>query len=319
MRKKKKGPLILVIAVSLIAAFGFNSYIKKLQKEKQQAILMGAQNAANTQTAQVKGTKVYVAKIDIPVNVLIEDPMVELKTYPDNLLPGEGFFTEKDKVKILGKVAKLNLMKGDLLLKNKLTRPEDASNLSHNIPRGFRALTIEVDKVKSVAGFVRQGDYVDIVSSARVQGKMVTKTMLQNIKVLAIDHSFSTEPQLVEDPKTKQKTVPRGQVPKLVTLAVPLWAVEKILAVEKSGGKDGFRLVLKNYKDAPHKDDEGEPVTGTLVDTSGYSENELFSYALPEEASKVDDKSKRSGSSTIAKSVVRIHRGNDVRTIVLNN
>jgi pilus assembly protein CpaB len=322
MKKRKKGPLIVVIVISLFAAFGFNSYIKKIKEQAQKDIITGATPAAGTVTpaAPTDALKVWTAKINIPVNVLVEPNMLDLKDFPRSVLK-EGYYTKEQINEIVGKVAKFNLFAGDLVIADKLAKMVDASSLSHNIPQGFRALTIELDKVKSIAGFLNQGDFVDVVASVRIGNSMVTKTILQNVAVLAVDRNFSREPQFVVDPKTQQKTVATNAEPKLVTLAVPLWAVEKILAIEKSGlGKEGFRLVMKSYKDSPREDDQGKPIEGSMEQTTGFSETELFNFNNPEGAQVVslDEKKVEGVNSTLDKTVVRIHQNSGMQKVVLN-
>jgi pilus assembly protein CpaB len=58
----------------------------------------------------------------------------------------------------------------------------------------MRAVTVRVDDVVGVAGFLLPGNTVDILASRkRGQGRAITETILQNIKVLAVDQTASSE------------------------------------------------------------------------------------------------------------------------------
>ena len=119
-----------------------------------------------------------------------------------------------------------------------------ASPLAAIIPEGKRAITVAVNDVVGVSGFILPGSRVDIIASEGGQ----PKTILQNIKVLAVGQSVSQEKN---DP---------------VQVSVVTLEVDPIQA-EIISNAQGLRLTLRN------------PVDSILV-----AEKEAMKPALPEKA-----------------------------------
>jgi pilus assembly protein CpaB len=78
------------------------------------------------------------------------------------------------------------------IIASKVSAPNQQASLSTVIEQGKRAVTVAVDDVRGVAGFIFPGDFVDVVltrtnSSAGPQD--VAEVILQHVKVLAIDQT----------------------------------------------------------------------------------------------------------------------------------
>jgi len=85
---------------------------------------------------------------------------------------------------VLGKVVQREFVAGEIILKSQVKDTLGGSNLSALITTDMRAVSVRVDDVMGVAGFVLPGNKVDIIA---VQDDGITETLLKNIKVLAID------------------------------------------------------------------------------------------------------------------------------------
>lgn len=103
---------------------------------------------------------------------------------------------------VIGKMAESVILKGEQILAEKLkTVGENQSGLAYVIPKGKRAMTIAVDDITGVAGFIRQGDCVDILLTLSANYKPdgvepetpgpITTVLAQNILVAALDKSLS--------------------------------------------------------------------------------------------------------------------------------
>ena len=115
------------------------------------------------------------------------------------------------------------------------------------IPDGYRAMTVKVDDVVGVSGFIQPGTLVDIVvvtspPKTSTQQEMVSKIVLQNIKVLASG-------QNIDKPKNEKE----AERVKAVTLQVTPEQAEK-LALATTEGK--LQLVMRNSVD---QGDEATP------------------------------------------------------------
>ena len=102
------------------------------------------------------------------------------------------------------------------VLASKITGPGQRATLSAVIGAGMRAVTIRVNDVEGVAGFVLPGDHVDVLLT-RLPDKRSgdTDVVLQNVKVLAVD-------QLADDSSEKPAVV------KAVTLEVDTVSAQKL-------------------------------------------------------------------------------------------
>jgi pilus assembly protein CpaB len=106
------------------------------------------------------------------------------------------------------------------ILTGKITGPGQRGTLSALVAPGYKAVTVRVDDVRGVAGFVLPGDRVDVVLIRAEQGggskSRSSDVLLQDVKVLAVD-------QLVNDRQEQAKLV------KAVTLEVTTEDAQKIL------------------------------------------------------------------------------------------
>lgn len=87
-----------------------------------------------------------------------------------------------------------NLQRNEPILASKITGPNQRATLSTQIDEGMRAVSIRVDEVRGVAGFILPGDRVDVILSKGEVGSQdaaYADVLLQNAKVLAIDQSVN--------------------------------------------------------------------------------------------------------------------------------
>lgn len=182
---------------------------------------------------------VVVAKVDIPPKTKITLEMVsEVKVPVTYIQPGT--ITSLDKV--VGIISREQIVSGEQISERRLVRESKSVGFAGIIPRDHRAITVAVNEVTGVAGFVKAGDYVDVVVNfdAGVTGDHLSQVIMQNILVLAAnrDTEISTGDTTVKD---SVKDVNKMGT---VTIAVtPDEAAKLSLADEK--GK--IRLALRPY------------------------------------------------------------------------
>lgn len=195
-------------------------------------------NYLKGQEKMVKGAvateNVIVASVEIPVGTAINTTHLKTAAWPAANMP-QGAFTAAEQV--VGRQTLDRIMPGDPVTELKLIPREGVGGiLTYKIPEGHRAMTVAVDQVSGVAGFITPGSMVDIVLTTTVPGaaQPVSKIVLQNVPVLAIA-------QMVEQQKDGQAVV----VP-TVTMDVTPEDAEK-LAIASSQGK--LQLVLRRAGD----------------------------------------------------------------------
>src|SRR6185295_9110379 len=112
---------------------------------------------------------------------------ISVVQFPKDSTP-DGAFESAEK--LVGRVAVTNINPREPVTENRLAPEGTAGGLSAVIPEGYRAMTVKVDDVVGISGFIMPGTLVDVVvvitPEDTVSGKgPISKIVLQNIKVLA--------------------------------------------------------------------------------------------------------------------------------------
>ena len=170
---------------------------------------------ARTAPPKGPGVEVAIAANDIPVGARIEDKDLKLVSFPSEDLPA-GVFHSKSK--LIGRGAILPISRGEFILTNKVAQENAGSGMPAMIPKGMRAVSVRVNEVVSVAGFVVPGTRVDVLLTGTPAGgssEPQTTTVLQNVAVLAsgqkLERNSAGEPQttpvitLLVSPEDAQK------------------------------------------------------------------------------------------------------------------
>lgn len=128
---------------------------------------------------------IVVAAQTIPMGRKIVDTHLELAAWPADRIPGDTFNQIEE---IKGHVALQTIYEGEAILKKRIAKHAKGSTLSAIIAKNKRAVTVRVNDVIGVAGFVLPGNFVDVLETAKKRsGNVTVKTVLQNVKVLAVD------------------------------------------------------------------------------------------------------------------------------------
>ena len=171
--------IILAVAISM---GGSAAYLTR--------IWLKDQTSAAVQPA---GTIVVAAESLAYGTAMTPDNVVEIPWF-SNTLP-EGAFAVKDDLLNGGRRVVLSpLKRGEPVLRSKITGPGQRASLASLLDDGKRAVTVSVDDVRGVAGFVLPGDFVDIVIIAddgSTKRQSYSDILLEHIKVLAIDQVAS--------------------------------------------------------------------------------------------------------------------------------
>ena len=230
MRNKR-----LIIALLAAVTFGLIAAVSVKQ------YLLSAQTYKSTLN------DVVVAKVDIPVGSRIIPEQLTVAQFPADVTP-EGALSKIDD-QLIGRVVVASISPRDPVTEAKLAPIGAAGGLSSMIPEGYRAMTVAVNDVVGVSGFIMPGTLVDIVvviAPPKGSGneEMISKIVLQNIKVLASG-------QNIDKPKN-DRDVERAI--KAVTLQVTPEQAEK-LALASSEGK--LQLVMRNSVDQADEQTNG--------------------------------------------------------------
>src|SRR5215471_9723215 len=198
-----------------------------------------------TSTAvQPAGTIVVAAESLAYGTAMTPDNVVEIPWF-SNTLP-EGAFAIKDDLLNGGRRVVLSpLKRGEPVLRSKITGPGQRASLASLLDEGKRAVTVSVDDVRGVAGFVLPGDFVDIVLIAddgSTKRQSYSDILLEHVKVLAIDQVASEGEGQPTVAKAVTVEVTKEQAQKIL-LATNIGKLSLILARPLESNPDPNRRV----------------------------------------------------------------------------
>lgn len=138
-------------------------------------------------TASAATIPVVVAALQIPFAQKIEAAHIKTVAWPHENAP-QGAFS--DPAEVVGKVASQTIVPNEPVLRNRVVEYLGGSTLSAFIKPNMRAVSIRVNDVTGVGGFVLPGNQVDVIQT-RKEG--ISHILLENIRVLAIDQEASPD------------------------------------------------------------------------------------------------------------------------------
>jgi len=215
--------LIGVVALALGAFASFAVY-RNLQSRT------GSNNAP--------GVDVVIATGDIQVGAKIEDKDDKVVRFPSGDLPPSCFH---QKSSVVGRGVVLPIAKGEFVLPLKLAGENAGYGLPSLIPPGMRAVSVRVNEVVSVAGFVLPGTRVDVLLTGNPSGatEQQTTTVLENVAVIATGQRL--ERNSAGDP----------QMTPVITLLVSPDDAQKLTLASTQGR---IQLALRNPLDTKQQD-----------------------------------------------------------------
>lgn len=213
-------------------------------------------------------TMLVVAKQPISFGSNLTRENMEEQAWGADAVP-EGSFTSIDELTKDGpRVALAQIGKNEPIVKARVTDPGQKASLSTLLEPGMRAVTVRVDDVRGVAGFVMPGDHVDVALTRFDDRQKYTDILLQNVKVLAID-------QLAGERQEK------AQVAKAVTLEVSREQGQKLIL---AAGAGNLSLILRQAGQS-----EGDAPRRVTLEDLGQTEVADVSKGEPDKVVKQED------------------------------
>jgi pilus assembly protein CpaB len=205
----------------MVAALVVYSALKKREAEVQQAL--------------VKSVDIVVAAHDLTIGSKLDASSVKMVRWSRDSVP-PGAFT--DSASLMNQYTRTNFVQNEPIIADRLFSGEkNAGVLPLLIPNGMRAVSVPVDEVSDVAGFVLPHTRVDVLVALAGGGagdKPFSKIVLQNVEVLAIAQDIEIQ--------GNDKAVPV----KVVTLLVTPEEAERLTLATREGT---LRLAMRNYED----------------------------------------------------------------------
>ena len=230
---------VLAITAGGALAFGTYNYMQHLP----------------TKTVSIPTRPVVVAASDLDIGTELSRADIRIIDWPANAVPADAFSDPKD---VMGRGIVLPIIQNEPILPMKLASMEAGSGLPPAIPPGLRAVSVRVNEVIGVAGYVLPGTRVDVVATVSPTGQnndMTSKVVLTNVQVLAAGTK-------IERDTDKNKPMPVS----VVTLLVDPEEAER-LTLASTEGK--IQLALRN------------PLDKTMPMTHGIRPAALLGFGAP--------------------------------------
>ena len=215
------------------------------------ALVYVSEEPAPLKAAEVSQT-IMVAARDLPAGTIVRREDVEAIGWPGSAVP-EGFAVQAGEV--VGRGLIVEIRKNEPMLEWKLAQKEAGGGLSITIPEGMRAVSVEVDEVIGVAGFVLPGTRVDVLATVMPgtdRRQITTRIILQNVRALAADQRYQQDIN--------------GE-PQYVTVVTLLVTPDEAEALTLAATEGRIQLALRNTLDADEIDTRGRQITSLVTPT----------------------------------------------------
>jgi pilus assembly protein CpaB len=217
----------IAVLIGLVAVILANSYFSGVEQQQQQI------------AQKQRLVRIVVATQQLEFGTKLTQQNTRLQNWPADSVP-QGAFTSIPEVLKNNRVALRAMVPGEPVLASNVSGTDGRATLAALLPAGMRAISIPVDAVNGVAGFVLPGTMVDVLLTRQIEGDGATNgdqradLILENVQVLAID-------QQANDKEGKPK------VGRTATLALSLFDAQRIAVAQRMGT---LRLVLRKVEDA---------------------------------------------------------------------
>jgi pilus assembly protein CpaB len=211
MRTNNAVVLVLALVMGGIAAFMARQWL-------QNHAVMSAAASQNVGT-------IVVAAQPMQFGATVSADSIAEIPWAAGALPDGAFASKEDILKGGRRVVLSPFNRNEPVLSSKITGPGQRGTLSSLLEEGKRAVTVRVDDVRGVAGFVLPGDFIDVVligEDPALQRENYSEILLHHVKVLAIDQ--------VASERQEQPTVAKA-----VTVEVTPEQAQKILLASNVG------------------------------------------------------------------------------------
>lgn len=199
--------------------------------------------------------EILVADKDLPAGTLLKESDMDWKKWPkedggtDYAIKGETEMSE-----YAGTVVRYGMNEGEPMLESRTVRVGEQGFMAAALSPGMRAVSIAITPVAGVAGFVFPGDRVDVIVTHLINQKSdinpmerrVSETMLQNIRVLALDQkmddkvSEATIAQIATIEVTPKQAETMALITELGTVSLALRSIANDPATDSLKKKDAI-------------------------------------------------------------------------------
>ncbi len=286
---------ILLIGLAVIMAGATAMLARSLLSEPAQSAQAPAPVAEKT------APRILVAATALPVGKLVAREDITWQSWPDDRVHDSYLVEGKSNPDALvGHVVRYAIAAGMPVTRENLVAPGERGFLAAALSPGMRAVTVPVNSVTGIAGFIFPGDHVDLIVNHKVedasrQKRLASETVVRNLRVLAVDDRTAPGNGADGDP------TPRPG--KTVTLEVTPRTAEKIALAQSLGT---LSLALRSLETGATGQSGEDGAGAAAADTA-------ITATWDEDVSSVLPPVDKPG----AKVTVKLSRGKDVSVLEL--
>lgn len=214
----------LVFLLVLIIGFGVAGFAVYLAM--QQFNTYEQQLEVARKTSPIKLTRVFVTKKPLSYGQLLQESDLDVVQWPVKGVPKNAFTDINILIGPEGNEKKRTVLRqmdaGEVITSTKVTGLGEDAGVAAQLEKGMRAFALRVDVASGVSGFLRPGDKVDVYWSGRVDREQITKLILENISLVAIDQNT-------------EELGNRATVARTVTVAVSPRVVGELIQAQATG------------------------------------------------------------------------------------
>jgi pilus assembly protein CpaB len=188
--------------------------------------------AARTRPATPELARVVIADRSMDPGYQLTAQDLSVFDMPRDAAPESRFGSPDD---LVGRTLVAPVVKGQAMFEDLLAAPGVPSGLEALVPKGMRAVSIEVSESSGMVGLIRPGSHVDVIATIRKGDQSIARTIVENVKVSAVGRKLSRDGK--EDTTNPTRTV---------TLVVSPRHAE---AIELAGAEGRPRLALRGPQD----------------------------------------------------------------------
>jgi pilus assembly protein CpaB len=223
MRPKSFAILLLALGCGLVASLGIMHMVRR-----------------GSAPEPLNGGGVYVASTDVGMGEQLSEQVLRLESWPTGKIPTGAISRLED---VDGRRTRARLYPGEPILEDKLfAKGVNSHGAAAMITKGFRVVPVKVDAVTGGSSLILPGDTVDVMihlvrDPGREIPETVTRTILQDVKVFAVNDVLNTE---------REKEGSKSIVAKTISLLVTPDQAAKVMLATQLGN---VSLVLRSPED----------------------------------------------------------------------
>ncbi len=192
---------LIILLVAAVAAVGAVFLVRSVQAPAAATAAENPAPAVASEPVKMPTQQVLVANNPIPIGRFVAAEDLRWQEWPAEA-PMQAFLVQEADPealeKMIGAVARVELVAGEPVTLAKLVHPGTAGFMSVMLAPGMRAVSFEIEPETAAGGFIQPNDRVDVLVTREIETasnsngmqNVRTDVILQNVRVLAVDHIY---------------------------------------------------------------------------------------------------------------------------------